>query len=235
MVLLVVVAVLAGILTTLSGFGGGLLLLLAVTALAGAKAALAATAVALLAANLHRIWLYRRDVASRVTVPLLLGLVPGALVGAWFAAAIPDRAVHVVMLAVVVLSLARAWAGWQWRPGPRTLTTSGVVIGVLAGSAGGAGFLVGPIVLAAGLEGRRYLATVAVAAVAMHVARITGYGAGGLMTPQVLRLAALLAPALLVGNLLGNRVRDRIPELWHRRIELGAPAVCVGLALVGLG
>jgi uncharacterized membrane protein YfcA len=235
MPILFAVAILAGLLTTISGFGGGLVLLLAVAAIAGPKAALAATAIALLVANVHRIWLYRRDVGADVTVPLLIGLIPGSLAGAWFAALIPDLAVHLVMLGVVLLSIARVWIGWTWKPGPRTLGTSGLVIGILAGSAGGAGFLIGPIVLAAGLAGRRYLATVAVAAVAMHIARIIGYGAGGLVTTEVLRIAAVLVPALLIGNLLGNRLRDHIPDAWHRRIELGAPVVCVGLALAGLG
>jgi uncharacterized membrane protein YfcA len=235
MTILVAVAVLAGALTTISGFGGGILLLLAVTAFEGAKPALAATAVALLIANVHRIWLYRRDVGARVTVPLLVGLVPGALTGALIAASIPEAIVHVVMLAVVGLSLARAWLDWEWQPGGRALGASGFVVGVLAGGAGGAGFLVGPIVLAAGLAGRAYLGTVAVSAVAMHVGRIAGYGAGGLMTADVLRLAALLAPALLIGNLLGNHLRDWIPDAWQRRVELAAPAVCVALAIAGVG
>ena len=235
MAVLVIVAVLAGALTTISGFGGGILLLLAVTAFIGAKSALAATAMALLVANVHRIWLYRGDIGPRVTAPLLLGILPGSLTGGLIASWIPDAVVHAVMLAVVALSLARVWFGWEWKPGGRVLTTSGFVIGVLAGSAGGAGFLVGPIVLAAGLIGRPYLGTVAVAAVAMHVGRIIGYGAGGLLTTEIVRLAAVLAPALLIGNLLGNHLRDFIPEAWQRRIELGAPVVCVALAIAGLG
>lgn len=232
---LALVAVFAGALTTVSGFGGGLVLLLAVTALEGPHAALAATAIALLCANAHRIWMYRIDIRAPVTVPLLAGLVPGSLIGALLAAAIPEALVHAAMLAVVTLSLVRAWYGWEWRPRRRILAASGLVIGVLAGSAGGAGFLVGPVVLAAGVIGRRYLATVAVSAVAMHVARIIGYGAGGMLTTGVLQMAAVLTPALLVGNLLGNALRDHIPEVWQRRVELCAPVVCVALALAGLG
>lgn len=235
MSILVAVAVFAGALTTISGFGGGILLLLAVTAFTGAKAALAATAMALLVANLHRIWLYRKDVRAAVTVPLLLGLIPGSLGGALVASWIPDAVVHAVMLGVVALSLVRVWFGWEWRPGRRTLGASGFVVGVLAGSAGGAGFLVGPIVLAAGLIGRRYLGTVAVAAVAMHVGRIAGYGIGGLLTADIVRLAAVMAPALLIGNLIGNHLRDWIPDAWQRRIEVAAPVVCVALAIAGLG
>jgi len=227
-------AVLAGALTTISGFGGGLVLLLVVSAIAGPKAALAATAISLLVANSHRIWLYRRDVRAPVTVPLLLGIVPGAFAGALIAAWIPDAIVQAAMIGIVGLGIARAWLGWEWRPGPRTIVVSALLVGVLAGGAGGAGFLIGPIVLAAGLSGRRYLATIATAACAMHVARIVGYGTGGLLTPDVLRLAALLTPALLLGNLLGDRTRDRIPAAWQLGIEQGAPIVCVVLALAGI-
>jgi uncharacterized membrane protein YfcA len=234
LIAVVVASVIAGALTTVSGFGGGVLLVLVVTAFAGAKPALAATAISLLVANSHRIWLYRREVRAPVTVPLLLGIVPGAFTGALIAASIPEWSIHVAMLGVVGLGVARAWFGWEWRPGSRTITASGVLVGVLAGAAGGAGFLMGPIVLAAGLSGRRYLATVACGAVAMHVARIAGYGSGGLLTPEVLRLAAVLTPALLLGNLLGDRSRDRIPAVWQRRIEHGAPIVCVALALAGV-
>lgn len=234
MTLLVLLAVFAGALTTISGFGGGILLVVAVTAVAGAKPALAATAIALLVANVHRIWLYRGSLERRVTAPLLAGLIPGALAGALAAAWIPALLVQLVMLGVVALSIARAWLGWTWRPGARTLTASGWVVGALAGAAGGAGFLIGPVVLAAGLVGTAYLGTIAVSAVAMHVARIVGYGAGGLVTTDVLAMAAALVPALLVGNLIGNRLRDFIPERTQRAIELGAPVVCVVLALVGL-
>ncbi len=235
MAVLVIVAILAGALTTISGFGGGLLLLLAVTALVGAKQALAATAIALLLANLHRIWMYRRDVGAAVTVPLLIGLIPGSLLGALIAAYIPETLVQLIMLGVVGLGVARAWFGWEWRPGRHMLSLSGLVVGILAGGAGGAGFLIGPVVLAAGLIGRPYLATVAASAIAMHIARIIGYSAGGLVTSDVLRMAALLATALLVGNVLGDRLRDLVPDVWHRRIELFAPVVCVALALLGLG
>jgi uncharacterized protein len=234
MLILAAAAVLGGALTTISGFGGGLLLVLVVAAVVGAKTALAATAVSLLVANLHRIWLYRRDLRRAVTVPLLLGIAPGAFLGALLAASIHEGLIHVVMLGVVGLGVARAQLGWRWRPGARTVSASGFAVGVLAGSAGGAGFLMGPIVLATGLVGRRYLGTIAVGAVAMHVARIAGYGAGGLVTGEVLRLAAVLTPALLLGNLAGDRLRDRIPARWQRRIEVAAPVACVVLAVAGI-
>lgn len=235
LVVLVAASVFAGAVTTISGFGGGIVVLLAVAALAGPKVALAATAIGLLVANAHRIWLYRRDVRAGVTVPLLVGVVPGGFVGAVVAAHIPNLPIKIAMLGVIALGLARAWFGWAWRPGRKTLSMSGAVVGVLAGSSGGAGFLVGPIVLAAGLTGRRYLGTVAVAAVAMSVARIVGYGAGGLLTREVLLVTALLTPALLAGNVLGDWLRDLVSELWQRRIEVGAPVVWVALALAALG
>jgi uncharacterized membrane protein YfcA len=235
LVALVVAAVSAGVLTTISGFGGGLVLLVAVAALEGPKTALAATAIGLLVANAHRIWLYRRHIHAEVTVPLLVGVVPGAFVGALLAALVPASLIQIAMLGMIGLGLARAWFGWAWRPGRETVGISGAIVGVLGGSAGGVGNLLGPIVLAAGLTGRRYLGTLAVTVVAMYVARIVGYGAGGLMTREVLLVAALLTPALLVGNLLGDWLRDLVSDLWQRRIEVGAAVLCVAHALAGLG
>jgi hypothetical protein len=110
---------LAGALTTISGFGGRILLLLAVTAFrapAGARRHRGGAP-----GGVHRIWLWG-DVGARVTVPLLVGLVPGADRRA-DRASIPETVVHVVM-SVVSSSLARLVARWV-KPGGRTLGASG--------------------------------------------------------------------------------------------------------------
>ena len=234
-VALSLVAVVAGALTTITGFGGGLVLLLAATAIEGPLPALGATALALLAANAHRVWLYRANVNARITGVMGRGLAAGALLGAWFVSAIPPRAVHAIMVMVVGFGVVHACARWQWRPRPRTLSISAALVGVLASGAGGAGFLIGPLVLATGLAGRDYLATVAASSLAMHVARVIGYGLTGVLTLHVAWLGLVLAPALFLGNLLGDRLHRRVPDAWQRRLELGAPVVCIALALAGIG
>jgi hypothetical protein len=105
------------------------------------------------------------------------------------------------------------------------------VIGALTATAGGAGMLLGPLLLSAGLEGRRYLGTVAAAAVVMHSTRIIGYTAGGLVDAAMLRQSAVLAVAVVVGNLCGDAIRGLLSGRTQRVIELGAPVVSVALAI----
>jgi uncharacterized membrane protein YfcA len=111
---------------------------------------------------------------------------------------------------------------------------AGFGIGMLAATSGGAGLLAAPLLMAAGLTAEPYIATVACGAVAMHVGRVLGYGATGLLDGRTLALSAAITAALLVGNALGVRVRRWIPQGSSARIELAALTVSVGLALAGV-
>ena len=71
----------AGLLTTVAGLGGGILMLLAVSLATDPKVALVATAPALLAGNLHRAFLFRGDVDRRVARAFALGAFPGSVLG----------------------------------------------------------------------------------------------------------------------------------------------------------
>ncbi len=114
------------------------------------------------------------------------------------------------------------------------LTPAGVVIGALTGAAGGAGLLVAPLLLASGLEGIPYMATIAACAVVMHSGRIVGYAGAGLFDAQVLALAALTAVAILGGNLLGKRLRAFAQRLPKGAIEYGVLLLAVTLSLAGV-
>ena len=81
MALVPVLGVLAGILTTVAGLGGGMVLMLALSLLTSPTVALAATAPALLAGNLHRSVMFRGQVDRRVATSFAAGAFPGALPG----------------------------------------------------------------------------------------------------------------------------------------------------------
>jgi uncharacterized membrane protein YfcA len=224
---------LAGWLTTVAGLGGGMLLVLALSLLRDPVSALAATTPALLLGNVHRLYLFRRDVAWDVAAPFAVGALPGAICGAAFAAAIPSRWVLFPMTALTVMALLKAWRGWQWRFGARSLSPAGFAIGALTGTAGGAGLLIGPVFLSAGLLGVRYTASTALAAALMHGGRLIGYGAGGLFTANVLRDAGILASAIFVGNVAGKKLRVSLDERGTHALEYATLVACVALALAG--
>jgi uncharacterized membrane protein YfcA len=225
--------VLAGVLTTVAGMGGGILLQLALALAVGPRMALAITAPALLIGNLHRAIVYRDKIDPRVGRAFALGALPGSVLGGLAAVSMPVWVIHALMLGMTALAILRATGRWSWSPSSRQIVPAAAGIGAISATSGGAGLLVSPVMMAAGLTGERYIATTAVAAVAMHVGRLTAYSAGGLVTRETLTLGAMLTLAILAGNTLGTRVRKLLPENAGRRIELGTLCVCVTLALVG--
>jgi uncharacterized membrane protein YfcA len=234
--LLPLLGVASGALTTLAGLGGGILLLLALSLVWGPTAALAATAPALLLSNLHRFWMYRRDIDRGVAGSFIAGALPGSLVGGLLAARVPEGLLAWMMVGMTALALARSFGVWRWRPQPTLLLPAGLGIGVLTGTSGGAGVLVAPLLLSAGLSGQAYVATAAVCAVAMHTGRVVAYGAGGLLTEETLIRTGILTAALLIGNLVGKRLRARLlDERRAQWLEMATLVVCVGLSLAGIG
>ncbi len=234
-VLLFVLGLSAGVLTTVAGLGGGLLLLLGLSLLWDPITALAVTTPALLVGNLHRGWVFRDRVDWTVARSFALGAVPGAALGALAAVSVPPLAVNVLMLLVTALCLGRALGLFDLRAPARAIAPAGFVIGGLTGTAGGAGVLTGPLFLSAGLVGDAYAGTIAASGVAMHLGRIAGYGVGGLMTRDLWLWSGLLAAALVSGNALGSKLRRFTEKLPEGSVEHAVLVVCVLLAVTGLG
>ena len=88
--------------------------------------------------------------------------------------------------------------------------------------------------VATGLTGRRYVGTGACLAASVHVGRLLGYGGGVGVSSQTLALGLGFAVAVPFGNVLGDKVRERLPARTARPLELSTAAVMAGLAVVGL-
>ena len=114
------------------------------------------------------------------------------------------------------------------------LLVAALPIGLTA-TAGGAGVLTGPLFMGAGLTGATYVGTIALGAVALHLGRVLGYGAGGLFAAELIAPMAILAVGLIGGNFAGKGLRRHITDKLESRVEIGALVVCTTFAVVGLG
>ncbi len=234
MVLTVVLGLLAGVITTLAGMGGGMVLVLGLALLMEPAVALAATGPALLVGNVHRLWMYKAEVDRGRAWRYALGGVPGALLGGLALGVVPTLWIQVGMLAIASLAAAKVLAGWAWTPPADALVPGGLAVGFTASTAGGGGLIAGPMLLASGLGGRAYVATAAAGAAAVHVARMAGYGAAGVLDVTTLQLGLVLAVLLVVGNALGEKLRQRLDDASVSRLERGVVVGCLGLATAGL-
>jgi len=232
---LAALGVFAGALTTLAGQGGGLFLLLLCSVLIGPHAALAVSAPALLLGNLHRAVLFRRAIHRPTAGRMILGAVPGAFVGGLVAGVAPPLLLQALLVLVTTMAIARA-AGWTRFSVPRAaLGPAGFLLGAMTGTAGGAGVLLAPVLLASGLAGDAFIGTSAAIAVSLHVGRVVAYALAGLFTWDLARWTAVVTLAIFAGNALGERVRKKASPKATTRLEYVVLVVCVALSLLGLG
>ncbi len=233
MMLLVPLGLAAGALTTVAGLGGGQLLVLALAALFGPRAALVISAPALLAGNLHRLSMYHAHASWRIGLAFVAGALPGSLLGGLVAVELPGLAIQSLLIVTTLLAIARRFGWIQLAPRAAALGPAGFGIGAVCAASSGAGLLVAPLLLSTGLTGAAYVATSSFCAASMHLGRISGYALGGLFTADNLARSAVLGVAILTGNLLGDRLRRRIDARTTTWIEHGTLAACVLLAVIG--
>lgn len=225
----------AGILTTLTGFGGGMLLVVILALVWDPVSALAVTSLALLGGNGHRLWLFRGHIDWQLARPFLAGLVPASVLGAWFAVSLPEAVLHATILGMAALAMVRLWVLDTWRIPAWALGPAGLASGVMGAASGGIGPLIGLVVLSAGASGDVYIATMALASVFMHLGRLLGYGlSGGIMLDTVLA-AAYLTGSLVLGNWIGKWLRAQMSQQSLVIIEHATPIVCALFAAIGLG
>src|SRR5687767_9435407 len=130
-VLLLLLGVCAGALTTIAGQGGGLFLLLVCSVLVGPHAALAITAPALLFGNAHRALLYRSAIARPIAVRMILGAVPGAVAGGLLAGAMPPWVLNVLLIALTLLAIAKAIGLLRFDVPQAALGPAGFFVGLM--------------------------------------------------------------------------------------------------------
>lgn len=245
--ILLALGLVAGSLSTLAGLGGGLVLTLALATLWDPTRALATAAPALLVGNVHRIALFRKHFDGRFVAPFVLGAVPGAIAGGLMAVALPETLLRFLILGTALAATVHELRGrrrakqgertWR-RPGPLFIAGAAVVAGVVTATSGGGGLLLGPLLLAAGARGERFLVSASSIAVCMHVARIGAYGASDVVGVQTFLDAGVVALAILAGNALGRRARDPLgltgESKRSTRLTYGVLGVSITLAVAGL-
>lgn len=229
---LVLLGTLAGAISTTVGMGGGQLLVVLLAAWAGPLAALLWTGPALLIGNVHRSWMFRSRIAWAGVGRFAIGAVPGAALGGLIAGRIPEDWVGVGIAVLAVLAIGRRFVvsadlpSWSLLPG-------GLLVGGVAATGGGAGLLAAPLWRSAGVHGDGYVGSMAAGAGTVHIARLAGYSAGGMLDGTMLVAPTLLGAGVLFGNLLGRSLRGRLEDRMRTRLEWGAVVGAAFLAVLG--
>ena len=105
-------------------------------------------------------------------------------------------------------------------------------VGLITATSGGGGMLLGPLLLATGARGARFVASASLIALSVHVSRLAAYGAGGLVSAQTLLSSVLIGAAIMAGNAAGKRVA--LSDRQTTRLTFLVLAGCVAATVTGL-
>ena len=255
-VVIALVSLAVSVLTLLSGFGLGTLLMPAFALFLPVTIAVAATAAVHFASNLFRITLLARradwHIVAIFGIPAALAAALGAFLLAHLAHFAPLAAyrlgpfsAQVTTVKIVVGLLIAAFALFEILPRLRDVSVDrryiplgGLLSGFFGGLSGNQGALRAVFLLRAGLDKDRYIATAAVASVITDASRLIVYGATFFVerfwaagSRDVRNLVLTGIAASLLGSTIGVRVMTKVTMRTVRAI-VSALLLLTGALLV---
>lgn len=236
-ILLAAVAVLAGGVAAVSGFGVGSLLTPVLAVQTGTKLAVAAVAVPHFVGTAQRYWRLRRHVDTRVLVGFGIASAIGGLAGALLHTRVSSRALAMVFGALLVLAGLSELTGWirRVRWGRRAAWVAGALSGALGGLVGNQGGIRSAAMLGFDVPKESFVATATAIALFVDGARVPVYLATQwheLMGVWPLILTA--TAGVVVGTAIGTPILERLPREVFRR-TLGVLLIALGIYMAATG
>jgi uncharacterized membrane protein YfcA len=228
-------AVIAGGVAAITGFGIGSLLTPAVAVAVGTKSAVAIVSIPHLIATSARLWGLRHSVDRSVLLRFGLPSAAGGLAGALLHAVFANPILTIVLGLLLVLSGLSELTGWasRLRLTGAWAVLAGVVSGVFGGLVGNQGGIRSAALLRFDLTREAIVATATASAILVDVARVPVYLAtSGAEVAAAIPLVVVLAGGGLVGTFLGAPVLRSLPDPAFRRV-LAVLLIALGLALIG--
>lgn len=230
---LALLAVVAGTVGGICGFGSSVMLLPLLTATLGPKAAVPVMAVASLIGNMSRVAVWWREVDWRAVAAYSATAVPAAALGARTLVALDARSVEMALGAFLVGVVP--YRHWAARRGHRVrlagLAVGGAVLGFLTGIVASTGPVNAPLFLAYGLAKGAYISTEAASSAFVYLTKVGVFSALDALTPETARIGLAIGAALFVGALIARRLVEHVSSQMFVR-ALDALLVVVGLAML---
>jgi len=231
-------ALVAGAIAAVAGFGIGSLLTPVLAVSVGVKVAVTLVALPHLAATAYRLWLLRRDVDRTVLLTFGLASAAGGLVGAVLHGLISSPLLSIVLggLLIVAGVLELTGIGRRLVLGGPVAIGAGGLSGLFGGLVGNQGGIRSAALLRFNLSGPALVATSTATGVLVDLARVPVYVATG-WSDLVANwpLIVVLAAGVLAGTVIGAPVLRRLPQQRFRQL-LALLLIGLGLLLVtGLG
>lgn len=219
-----VVAICAGAIASVAGFGIGSILTPLLAMALGTKTAVAAVSVPHLLASAERCWLLRHHIDRCVLWSFGITSAAGGLLGALIHVRVSSAGLAVVfgvlLLVAGIAELTGVIRRVQW--GRASAWLAGALSGLFGGLVGNQGGIRTAAMLGFGIPKEAFVATATAIALFVDAARMPVYAA--VQWNEMTGASGLIAVAsvgVLIGTLGGARVLSRMPQVIFRRAIAG--------------
>jgi uncharacterized membrane protein YfcA len=236
-VIVMSVALLAGAVASLTGFGIGSLLTPALALQVDARLAVAAVSIPHLVGTAIRFTLLRPHVDWRVVWSFGMMSAAGGLTGALLQARTSSRWLSVIFGTMLLLAAASELTGLARRFGIRGAAAwaAGAVSGLLGGLVGNQGGIRAAALVGFPLAKDAFVATATAVALAVDAVRLPIYLATQLEDIATLwRWLVAATIGVVIGTVVGRRLLARLPDTLFRRTLAGTLAI-LGAIMVARG
>jgi len=235
--LLGAVAVVAGGIAAVTGFGIGSVLTPTLAVETGTKLAVAAIAIPHFVATAQRFWKLRQHVDRRILLGFGVASAIGGLGGALLGTRISSRGLSIVFGILLIVAAVSELTGWiqRVRWGRRAAWIAGGLSGALGGLVGNQGGIRTAAMLGFDVPKESFVATATAIALFVDGARLPVYLAT--QGREIFAIWPLVLTATVggvIGTAFGTRVLGRVPERVFRRV-LAALLLVLGLYMAIAG
>ncbi|MFN4080387.1 MAG: sulfite exporter TauE/SafE family protein [Saprospiraceae bacterium] len=201
----------AAVISGAAGFGGALVLLPALTAIVGLKAAVPILTIGQIFGNASRVWFGRRELKWRPILLFLLTAIPLSVLGSALFADVDGDKVKIGIGAFLILLVAyRRSKVRKIALGEKGMLLGGGLTGFLSGLIGSAGPLGAAFFLGLNLTATAYVASEAFTALVMHLTKALVYKRYALIGPTELYYGLFIGCAMILGSWTGKKIIERL-------------------------
>ncbi len=228
-----VMAILAGTVGGVIGFGSSIILMPILVWVFGPKQAVPIMAISALFANGSRVFIWWREVSWPPIFYYCLAGIPAAAIGARTFVELSPKLVEAVLGVVLILMIpARRWlAARHWRLKAWQLIFPGLIIGYLSGLMVSTGPINTPFFLAHGLVKGAFIGTEALASLLVFASKALVLRNYALLPMDAIIKGVLVGSALTAGAFISKRIVERI-KVEQFRLLMDGVLLFAGLSML---
>lgn len=216
--ILVVAALLASIVSGMTGMGGGTILLAVMASVVETSSVVPLHAGVQLVSNSTRVVLFFKHIRWRILLLFMAGIVPGALVGIFIFRLIDKDVVKLLMGIFILLITYLPKSKKQIKVSYNLFFPVGLVAGVIGIFFGAIGPFIAPFFVRKDILKEELVATKAACQAVTHVIKIFLFGFIGINVMDMWKIFLPLCAMVIIGTLIGKKFLGRMSDKFFKKL-----------------